>query len=120
MGAVVFRRLISAVTWLVTGREQFGQQGRPGSGHLPWLGIWFVVLVPVVGGLVYGPLIYRFARRARGHGVPEVMLTVVRDGGRIRPRVSVVKALASALCIGTGGPVGRGILATSVNASVNK
>jgi CIC family chloride channel protein len=107
MGAVVFRRLISAVTWLVTGREQFGQQGRPGSGHLPWLGIWFVVLVPVVGGLVYGPLIYRFARRARGHGVPEVMLTVV-------------KALASALCIGTGGPVGRGILATSVNASVNK
>jgi CIC family chloride channel protein len=48
------------------------------------------------------------------------MLTVVRDGGRIRPRVSVVKALASALCIGTGGPVGRGILATSVNASVNK
>jgi CIC family chloride channel protein len=90
MGAVVFRRLISAVTWLVTGREQFGQQGRPGSGHLPWLGIWFVVLVPVVGGLVYGPLIYRFARRARGHGVPEVMLAVVRDGGRIRPRVSVV------------------------------
>ena len=65
------------------------------------------MLVPVIGGLAYGPLIFRFAREARGHGVPEVMIAVAERGGRIRPQVSVVKALASALCIGTGGSVGR-------------
>ena len=75
--------------------------------HLPWLGIGFFLLIPVVGGLLYGPLIQRFAREARGHGVPEVMLAVAENGGRIRPQVSIVKALASALCIGTGGSVGR-------------
>ncbi|MGH3420059.1 MAG: chloride channel protein, partial [Streptosporangiaceae bacterium] len=107
LGAVAFRYLISLFTWLATGHGQFGQQGRVGSGHLPWLGLAFLVLIPVVGGLVYGPLIYRFAREARGHGVPEVMIAVADNGGRIRPQVSVVKALASALCIGTGGSVGR-------------
>ena len=86
---------------------QFGQQGHVGSLHLPWLGVWFLLLIPVVGGLLYGPLIQRFAREARGHGVPEVMLAVAENGGRIRPPVTIVKALASALCIGTGGSVGR-------------
>jgi Voltage gated chloride channel len=56
---------------------------------------------------MYGPLIYRYAREARGHGVPEVMIAVAEGGGRIRPQVSGVRALASALCIGTGGSVGR-------------
>ena len=107
LGAVVFRWLIYAVTWLATGHEQFGQQGRALSPHLPWLGIWFVLVVPVAGGLLYGPLIYRFAPEARGHGVPEVMIAVASQDGRIRPQVSVVKALASALRIGVGGSVGR-------------
>lgn len=107
LGAVGFRWLIFAFTWLATGREQFGQQGRVGSLHLPFLGMWFLLLVPIVGGLLYGPLIYRFAREARGHGVPEVMIAVAENGGRIRPQVSVVKAFASAICIGTGGSVGR-------------
>ena len=49
----------------------------------------------------------RFAPEARGHGVPEVMLAVAEHGGRIRPQVPTVKALASALCIGSGGSVGR-------------
>jgi CIC family chloride channel protein len=52
-------------------------------------------------------LIYRFAREAKGHGVPEVMQAIALRGGRIRPVVVVVKALASALTIGTGGSVGR-------------
>jgi CIC family chloride channel protein len=63
--------------------------------------------VPVVGGLLYGPLLQRFAPEARGHGVPEVMVAVAENGGRIRPPVALVKALASALCIGSGGSVGR-------------
>jgi chloride channel protein, CIC family len=107
LGAVAFRYLISLFTWLATGHFAFGQQGYVGSAHLPWLGLGFFVLIPALGGLVYGPLIYRFAREARGHGVPEVMIAVAENGGRIRPQVSAVKALASALCIGTGGSVGR-------------
>ena len=107
LAAAGFRELVFFFTWLVTGYTQFGQQGHAPSLHLPGLGIWFVLVVPIVGGLVYGPLIQRFAREARGHGVPEVMLAVAENGGRIRPPVTVVKALASAICIGVGGSVGR-------------
>jgi CIC family chloride channel protein len=107
LGAMAFRYLISGFTWLATGHTEFGQQGWVASAHLHWLGLGFFVLIPVLGGLIYGPLIYRFAREARGHGVPEVMIAVAENGGRIRPQVSVVKALASALCIGVGGSVGR-------------
>jgi CIC family chloride channel protein len=70
LGAVAFRDLIYFFTWLATGHAQFGQQGRVGSAHLPWLSLGFFIVIPVVGGLVYGPLIYRYAREARGHGVP--------------------------------------------------
>ncbi|MEV0271468.1 chloride channel protein [Hamadaea sp. NPDC050747] len=74
---------------------------------MPALGRWFLLLTPVAAGLLYGPLIHRFAREARGHGVPEVMYAVAETGGRIRPQVAAVKALASAICIGGGGSVGR-------------
>ncbi len=43
-----------------------------------------------IGGLIYGPLVARFAPEAKGHGVPEVMLAVNRLGGRIRSQVPVV------------------------------
>jgi CIC family chloride channel protein len=107
LGAVAFRYLIYFFTWLATGHNEFGQQGYVGSAHLPWLGLGFFVVIPVIGGLLYGPLISRFAPEARGHGVPEVMIAVAEQGGRIRPQVSAVKAIASALCIGVGGSVGR-------------
>ena len=107
LGAAVFRELIYFVTWVFTGHETFGQQGHAPSLHLAFLGIFFVLVVPPIAGAIYGPLIQRFAREARGHGVPEVMLAVTENGGRIRPQVTVVKALASALCIGGGGSVGR-------------
>lgn len=107
LGAVAFRYLVFGFTWLATGNDEFGQQGWVASDHLAWLGVAFYAVIPVLGGLMYGPLISRFAREARGHGVPEVMIAVAENGGRIRPQVTVVKALASAVCIGTGGSVGR-------------
>ena len=67
----------------------------------------FVVLVPVIGavGVVY--LVRNFAPEAKGHGVPEVMDAIYYNKGIIRPVVAVVKSLASALSIGSGGSVGR-------------
>jgi len=107
LGAVLFRYLVYFFTWLATGHDEFGQAGYVGSSHLPWLGLGFFVVIPAIGGLLYGPLIYNWAREARGHGVPEVMVAVADNGGRIRWQVAVVKSLASALCIGSGGSVGR-------------
>jgi CIC family chloride channel protein len=106
IGAVGFRYLIYLFTWLATGHIH-PLAGSSPSDHLPSLGRWFYLIIPIIGGAIYGPLIYRFAREARGHGVPEVMIAVAEHGGRIRPRVSFVKAVASALCIGVGGSVGR-------------
>jgi len=106
-GAVGFRYFILGFTKAFTGHRDYSAVGHAAYGYGHGIGFWFVVLVPVLGGLVYGPLIYFFAREARGHGVPEVMLAVAERGGRIRPRVAIVKSLASALCIGSGGSVGR-------------
>jgi chloride channel protein, CIC family len=107
IGAILFRALIAGFTLVFTGQTDFGALSRPVHPLLPGLGVWFIVAVPVVGGLLYGPLIDRFAPEARGHGVPEVMLAVAERGGRIRPRVAVIKSLASAICLGAGGSVGR-------------
>ena len=106
-GAVLFRWLIKAFTLLLSGHPDYSAAGHAANPHLPGLGRWFVLLAPVAAGLVYGPLVQLFAREARGHGVPEVMYAVARRGGRIAPQVAAVKALASALCIGGGGSVGR-------------
>jgi len=98
LGAVIFRWLIDRVRWL-------GFDVLPRL--LPFLGRYAVVLVPAIGGLIVGPLIYFFAREAKGHGVPEVMEAVALRGGRIRPIVAVIKSLASSISIGSGGSVGR-------------
>uniref|UniRef100_UPI001377B5F9 chloride channel protein n=1 Tax=Streptacidiphilus carbonis TaxID=105422 RepID=UPI001377B5F9 len=107
LGAVVFRWLIKTFTQLLSGHADYSAAGHAANPHVPFLGPYFVLLAPIVAGLLYGPLVQRFAREARGHGVPEVMYAVARRGGRIAPQVAAVKALASALCIGGGGSVGR-------------
>ena len=98
LGAVLFRWMIATCQDLM-----FGGAGR----FLGFLGPYRVIPVPAVGGLFVGLLTYYLAREAKGHGVPEVMLAVAAQGGRIRPRVAVVKSLASAICIGSGGSAGR-------------
>ncbi|WP_330300115.1 chloride channel protein [Streptomyces sp. NBC_00503] len=107
LGAVGFRWLIEGVTKVLSGHDDYSSAGHAPNPYVPWLGLYFVLLAPVVAGAIYGPLVYRYAKEARGHGVPEVMYAVARQGGRIAPRVAVVKSIASALCIGGGGSVGR-------------
>lgn len=97
-GAIVFR-------WLILQFQNLFF--RKGESLLSFMGSYYVIIIPALGGLVVGPLIYFFAREAKGHGVPEVMKSVLVGGGIIRPRVAAVKALASSICIGSGGSVGR-------------
>ena len=68
---------------------------------------WLLPVVPAVGGLLVGPLVQKFAREAKGHGVPEVMDSVASRGGLMRRRVVLVKAVASAITIGSGGSAGQ-------------
>lgn len=98
LGAVLFR-------YLITGVDRLAYDLLP--TWFPSLGKGVVLVAPPVGGLLVGILVYRFAREAKGHGVPEVMEAVALRGGRIRPIVALIKALASSLSIGSGGSVGR-------------
>ncbi len=98
VGAVIFRYLITAFAWI-------GYVWVPEVTSS--LGKSYVLFVPAIGGLMVGLLVFYFAREAKGHGVPEVMEAVAIKGGRIRPQVAVVKSLASSICIGSGGSVGR-------------
>ena len=100
-GAVGFRYLINFFQTLAYGGENDLLEL---AVNLPW---YYRVAVPAIGGLIVGPLVYFFAREAKGHGVPEVMEAVALKGGVIRKRVVVVKSLASAISISTGGSVGR-------------
>jgi H+/Cl- antiporter ClcA/CBS domain-containing protein len=69
------------------------------------LGLW-VILIPPIGGLLVGIMVYFWEPTLKGHGIPEAMEAVLMGQSRIRMRVAVLKPLATALAIGTGGPFG--------------
>ena len=98
LGAVLFRRLID---WI----HNFAYSDIAGI-FAEWYPL-HLIIIPALGGAIVGPLVYYFAPEAKGHGVPEVMEALELRGGKIRPRVVVVKALASSVCIASGGSVGR-------------
>jgi len=98
LAAVGFHHLIGFLTDDVFGRL---------AESLDGLGRFRYLLPIVIGALLVGPLVARLAPEAKGHGVPEVMEAVSQRGGRIRPRVAWVKAVASAITIGSGGSAGR-------------
>ncbi|HSA58642.1 MAG TPA: chloride channel protein [bacterium] len=70
-------------------------------------GKYLVIVVPALGGLLIGPIVTFVSPEAKGHGVPEVMYAVARRDGRIRPIVAAAKSIASSICIGSGGSVGK-------------
>src|ERR1700722_17879486 len=67
---------------------------------------WWVVVMPVVGGLIIG-LIARYGSEAiRGHGIPEAIEAILFGKSKMSPKVAVLKPLSSAISIGSGGPFG--------------
>ncbi|MEM1154582.1 MAG: chloride channel protein [Pseudomonadota bacterium] len=106
IGAWAFRLLIGFVhNVLFLGSFSPNYDANQHTPESPW-GL-FVILVPVVGAMIVAWLVKNFAPEAKGHGVPEVMDAIYYNKGFIRPRVAVVKSLASAISIGSGGSVGR-------------
>ncbi len=80
------------------------------ANPVPTIGPWGLALVPVattVGGLLSGILVYTFAPEAEGHGTDAAVEAFHYKGGRIRPIVPLIKAIASAITIGSGGAAGR-------------
>ena len=74
----------------------------PALNHL---GAW-AILIPPIGGLLVGIMIYLWEPTLKGHGIPEAMESVLFGHSRMRLRVAILKPLATALAIGTGGPFG--------------
>ncbi len=106
IGAVVFRGLIALFHNLFfLGRLSIAYNANAHTPASPWGP--FVVFIPVAGAVGVAFLVKNFAPEAKGHGVPEVMDAIYYRKGIIRPVVAVVKSLASALSIGSGGSIGR-------------
>ena len=111
VGAVAFYVAIQLVNnGLLGGMTGFyppnpaGEGASTVSAHPNYL---LIPLSVVIGGVVAGLLVYRFAPEAEGHGTDEAIAAFHRRGGKIRRRIPLVKALASAFTIGSGGSGGR-------------
>ncbi|EAQ79228.1 Cl- channel, voltage gated [Blastopirellula marina DSM 3645] len=106
LGAWLFRLLIGVLHNLFfLGEWSLSYDANAHTAANPWgAGI---ILVPVIGALMVAWLVKTFAPEAKGHGVPEVIDAIHYKRGIIRPIVAVIKSLASAICIGSGGSVGR-------------
>jgi len=81
-------------------------EGKPRaiSYPYPW---WLIVLIPAVGGLISGLLVFTWAPEAEGHGTDAMIRAFHRGGGIIRTRVPAIKTIASIITIGTGGSAGQ-------------
>jgi CIC family chloride channel protein len=98
---------------LLLGVAGFGTPGLPSEGgrlaqvYLPSYRWWLLLLVLAGGGLVSGFIIYTWAPEAEGHGTDAVIRAFHREGGYIRAQVPIVKIIASAITLGSGGSGGR-------------
>jgi chloride channel protein, CIC family len=113
LGAIGFQLAIQVVSHFTLGEiagyvpaETAGEQSvfaAPDTTFRPWL----ILLIMIAGGALTGFLIYRFAPEAEGHGTDAVIDAYHNKDGYIRPHVPIIKTLASAITLGTGGSGGR-------------
>ena len=112
LAAQVFMVLLHWSQKIFLGFAQYTPPGLPEEGGVlrevigPH-GLWLVPVITTVGGLLSGLLVYSFAPEAEGHGTDTVVKAYHFAGGFIRARVSPLKAVASAITIGSGGAAGR-------------
>lgn len=115
-GALAFYFATNSVEHLMLGRVgQFHPplEGTPESSFSQFIdGLatpyrWCLFLIPALGGLISGWLVYKFAPEAEGHGTDSAIEAFHRKSGVIRGRVPIIKTIASVVTIGTGGSAGR-------------
>lgn len=113
IGALLFHWMTQAATFwaleVVAGYDQGGPANEADMfEHAERrLRPWLLVVVPTIGGLLSGWLVFRFAPEAEGHGTDSAIDAYHRKRGIIRPVVPIVKMIASAITLGTGGSGGR-------------
>ncbi len=117
LGAIVFTYLLELVHFLFVEKLAGFRQLRPdGEVHFtfdfidaPTYGehMWVLLLLPAVGGLLGGLLVYRFAPEAEGHGTDAMIDSFHNGKGIIRPVVPLVKAVATILTLSSGGSAGK-------------
>ncbi len=104
--AGLIARALTALIGLITNLSFYGRFSftfiSPAGNHL---GV-FVILIPVIGGLIVGVMARYGSAGIRGHGIPEAMEQVLFGGSRIPARLTLLKPLSAAIAIGTGGPFG--------------
>lgn len=102
LGEISLLRPIAGYAYIPV--EAAHAMGAPPTPH-HWY--WLVPVATTLGGLLSGLLVYTFAPEAEGHGTDAVVKAFHRKRGYIRARVPLIKALASAITIGSGGAAGR-------------
>ncbi|MFM0520278.1 chloride channel protein [Caballeronia jiangsuensis] len=75
------------------------------SPALNTLGPW-VIVIPVIGGLIVGMMARFGSEKIRGHGIPEAIEAILFGKSRMSPKVAILKPLSSGIVIGSGGPFG--------------
>jgi H+/Cl- antiporter ClcA len=106
VAAALIAQILLRLIWLVTGIAFHGTfSTHPQTPLANHLGLW-VLLVPVVGGIIVGIMARYGSRAIRGHGIPEAMEQIILNESRIPPRLTFLKPLSAAIAIGTGGPFG--------------
>lgn len=69
------------------------------------LGLW-VIAIPTIGGIIVGLMAHYGSKAIRGHGIPEAMEQILTNQSKIKPTITYLKPISSAIAIGTGGPFG--------------
>lgn len=105
LGAVIFRWLIALFHNLFF----YGKLSIAYNSNAHFISYFgnYILIIPVIGMVIGGYFVQRFAPETKGHGVPEVIDAVLKNKGKMRPRVSLIKILASAIDIGAGESAGR-------------
>ena len=106
LGAVLFRLGIDAWSQLLNGADDYTVSMGPSVGLLAPLGSWFVLVAPVLSGLLTGPLMSRLGRTPTGHGVAGVIWSTRHGDGTMAPLPALATTTSAALTIGGGGSVG--------------
>lgn len=115
LAAIAFYLSVRVMEWLFLEQVIGFHPYRPaGEAVLPWLPRttnalrpWLLVVIPTLGGLACGVIVTWLAPEAEGHGTNNVIESYHHEQGRIRPIVPLVKIVASAITLGTGGSAGR-------------